>query len=318
MELSSLRCFLCVARNLSFSRAAEQLYISQSTLSYHISNLERELNSPLFIRDKRKLILTDAGKILLEEVTKAFIHLDTAIQRISDLAANNSTIRFGFLELLITPCFNLFVSPFLAKNPELHSLLERSGYSLLEELIENRYDFIFTRKCMINLQKDKNGLCHRTLIKDSFSIAVPVNHPCARFDSISDLSQLNGSKLLIVDKYISGNVYDTFLKSILQAHGFKTTSSGYVVHNMDELLTHVASGSGISILPFYTSINLPYRGVKLLRLERQNNSGANVVLVWKNNHMIPLKQKYLNFLDTAFPEPIKINPLDYFQVRDYN
>lgn len=302
MELSSLRYFLCVAHNLSFSRAAAQLYISQSTLSYHILNLEQELNTPLFIRDKRQLILTDAGRILMEEATKACFHVDAALQRISNLT--HSSIRFGFLELLITPCFNLFVSPFLSKNPEISGILERSGCSLLDGIYENRYDFIFTRQCMLNLHTVENNLSYRTVMNDTFSIAVPLSHPCAKLDSISDLSQLNGSNFLTIDKYISGNAYDPFFKSILSEFGFTSLGSECVVNNMDELLSQVAAGRGISILPFYTSINLPYQGAKLLRLEGLNGSDANVVLVWSSSHMTSVKQKYLDFFETAFPKPI--------------
>ena len=66
MELKQLRYFLQVAEYLNFSRAAEQLYISQPALSYQIAELERELGVELFVRDRRKVYLTPAGKALLE------------------------------------------------------------------------------------------------------------------------------------------------------------------------------------------------------------------------------------------------------------
>ncbi len=66
MELKQLRYFLQVAEHLNFSRAAEQLYISQPALSYQIAELERELGVELFVRDRRKVYLTPAGKALLE------------------------------------------------------------------------------------------------------------------------------------------------------------------------------------------------------------------------------------------------------------
>jgi len=304
MELTSLRYFLCVARNLSFSRAAEQLYISQPTLSYHISNLEKELGAPLFLRDKRQLALTEAGKILFDESIKACAHVDRATQKIAALSAIPDSIRFGFLELLITPCFNTFVSPFLAQNPDLHGVLERAGWVLLESLLDDRYDFVFTRQCMVDLHSAPGELRSHTLIRDSFSVAVPSSHPCAAQDSISDLSCLNGSKLLMVDKYISGNVYDSLFKFILPTLGFHNTKPDYVVHNMDELLSQVAAGRGISIMPFHTSINLSYQGAKLLRLEGLGGCDSDVSLVWNPSNMTPIKQKYLDFILSNFPEPL--------------
>lgn len=304
MELSSLRYFLCIADHLNFSRAAEQLYISQPTLSYHISNLEKELGTPLFIREKRKLILTDAGKILREEVQKACKHVDAAIQQISVLTSVSDSLRFGFLELLITPCFNLFVSPFLSCHSDLHGVLERSGCSLLDDLQQGRYDFVFTRQCMLDVYANPVNLCHHTLIKDTFSIAVPLSHPCAKQDSISDLSPLSGSKLLMVDRYISGNIYDPLLKSVLPVYGFALSGPECIVHNMDDLLGQVAAGRGISILPFYTSINLSYQGAKLLRLEGIDSCDANVVLVWNPSRMTPVKQQYIDYIMECFSNPL--------------
>ena len=304
MELSSLRYFLCIAEHLNFSRAAEQLYISQPTLSYHISNLEKELGVPLFIRDKRQLVLTEAGKVLLEEATKACNHVDNAIRRIAELDSDSDSLRFGFLELLITPCFNLFVAPFLSHNPELQGVLERSSHSLMDGLLQGRYDFVFTRQCMVDLYPSLPNLCHFTLMNDTFSIAVPLSHPCAKQDSISDLSQLNGCKLLMVDKYISGDVYNPLLRSILPAYGFTLPNSDCIVHNMDDLLSQVAAGRGISILPFCTSISLSYQGAKLLRLEGLDSCDANVSLVWDSSHMTPVKQQFLDYITATFPEPI--------------
>lgn len=66
MELKQLHYFLKVAEHLNFSRAAESLYISQPALSYQIAELERELATELFIRDRRKISLSPAGMALVE------------------------------------------------------------------------------------------------------------------------------------------------------------------------------------------------------------------------------------------------------------
>lgn len=65
MDFKQLQYFLAVAEHLNFSRAAEALYISQPTLSYQIAELEKELGTALFIRDRRKVFLTPAGGSLL-------------------------------------------------------------------------------------------------------------------------------------------------------------------------------------------------------------------------------------------------------------
>ncbi|MDQ3061861.1 MAG: LysR family transcriptional regulator, partial [Acidobacteriota bacterium] len=65
MELWQLRTFRAVAENLNFTKASEQLFLTQSAVSHQIKSLEAEFGVPLFIRGKRGVLLTDAGKTAL-------------------------------------------------------------------------------------------------------------------------------------------------------------------------------------------------------------------------------------------------------------
>ena len=64
MEIRVLQYFLMVAREQNITKAAKQLHLTQPTLSRQLMQLEEELNTPLFIRGKRKIELTEAGMIL--------------------------------------------------------------------------------------------------------------------------------------------------------------------------------------------------------------------------------------------------------------
>src|SRR5690625_7450438 len=87
MELRHLRCFLAVAEELHFARAAERLHIEQSPLSRAIKELEEELGVELFARTTRSTRLTRAGKLLLEHVPRIFTSLEQS--RDCDRAAAN-------------------------------------------------------------------------------------------------------------------------------------------------------------------------------------------------------------------------------------
>lgn len=78
MELRHLRCFLAVAEELHFARAAERLHMEQSPLSRAIKELEEELGAVLFARTTRSTRLTRAGKLLLEHVPRVFMALQQA------------------------------------------------------------------------------------------------------------------------------------------------------------------------------------------------------------------------------------------------
>lgn len=82
MDLRQLRYFVAVAHLLNFSRAAESLHISQSTLSQQIADLEAELGGALFIRNKRSVRITDAGAALLDEGESLLYQFDDLVRRI--------------------------------------------------------------------------------------------------------------------------------------------------------------------------------------------------------------------------------------------
>ena len=82
MELSQLRTFREVAGALSFTRASQKLNMTQSAVSHQIKALERELGEPLFIRAKRGVKLSDAGKLALEYAERIIEEADALRERI--------------------------------------------------------------------------------------------------------------------------------------------------------------------------------------------------------------------------------------------
>src|SRR5215210_4284282 len=83
MELSQLRSFRVVAETLNFTRAAERLHLTQSAVSHQIKALEEELGEPLFIRAKRGVKLSQAGKIALEYVERILDDAEALRERIA-------------------------------------------------------------------------------------------------------------------------------------------------------------------------------------------------------------------------------------------
>lgn len=97
MELRHLRCFLAVAEELHFARAAERLHIDQSPLSRTIKELEEKLGARLFFRTIRSTQLTCAGRLFQKHVPRVFAALEQT--RDSVKAASN-----GFHVCCVLPC----------------------------------------------------------------------------------------------------------------------------------------------------------------------------------------------------------------------
>ena len=98
MELRHLRCFIAVAEELHFARAAERLHIDQSPLSRTIKELEEELGARLFVRTTRSTQLTRAGRLLLEHVPRIF----TALEQARDSVRSASNGYHGQLRIALS------------------------------------------------------------------------------------------------------------------------------------------------------------------------------------------------------------------------
>src|ERR1700733_9627410 len=82
MELRHLRYFAALAEQLSFTRAAEKVHITQSTLSHQIKQLEDEIGLQLFDRIGKRVVMTEAGEQLLGRVTKALNEIDDGVRAV--------------------------------------------------------------------------------------------------------------------------------------------------------------------------------------------------------------------------------------------
>ncbi len=87
--LNSLKCFEATGRLLSFTRAAQELNVTQAAVSHQIKVIEEDLGIQLFIRHPRKLVLTEQGKVLLPEVIEAFDKISSAVGALRKEQFNN-------------------------------------------------------------------------------------------------------------------------------------------------------------------------------------------------------------------------------------
>jgi LysR family cyn operon transcriptional activator len=107
MELRHLRYFKALSECLNFTRAAERVHVTQSTLSHQIAQLEGELDKALFERIGKKVILTEAGELFLDYVTQALRAVDQGLGALKDTASPLA----GEIRIGATHTFNLEFLP---------------------------------------------------------------------------------------------------------------------------------------------------------------------------------------------------------------
>lgn len=138
MELRHLRYFEALADTLNFTRAAERMHVTQSTLSHQIRQLEEEIGQPLFDRIGKRVSMTEAGETLLLHIGPALRQVDRALHAVRDDAGTLAgEIRVGathsFNIRLIPEC----VSAFLGRYPAVRVIVEELSAAEITARIAN-------------------------------------------------------------------------------------------------------------------------------------------------------------------------------------
>ncbi|ASU40103.1 LysR family transcriptional regulator [Herbaspirillum sp. meg3] len=128
MDIRALRYFSETVRLNSFSRAADALHVTQSTVSKMVRQLEDEMDAPLLIRSGRSLQLTDTGRIVYEQAQQILAN----VERLNTEVHNTRNLRQGHLEIGIPPMVNILCTPVLKAFRERHpdiaiTLVEDTG-----------------------------------------------------------------------------------------------------------------------------------------------------------------------------------------------
>ena len=138
---TALQCFEAAARHLSFTRAAQELHLTQSAVSKQVAQLEDMLSHPLFQRIRRRLHLTPAGALYLAEVNKILVQLDMSSRYILSYGGETEVLRIA-----TQPTFGeRWLVPNLKGFGELHPRIHLDIRNALEpfDLIQAKADIAF-------------------------------------------------------------------------------------------------------------------------------------------------------------------------------
>ena len=147
MTSQQIQYFLSAARSLSFTRAAEEHFTSQPTISRQISALEEELSFPLFYREGKQLRLTPGGLVMLSEFTQQEAALKSAIQRVEQIQSGfEGNLNIAYLSGLDS---DYYVYPptmvFSSHHPNVSVNMDCGSFAALRQRLESgEYDIIFT------------------------------------------------------------------------------------------------------------------------------------------------------------------------------
>ncbi|MCD9354737.1 MULTISPECIES: LysR family transcriptional regulator [Enterobacteriaceae] len=181
MELRHLRCFLAVAEELHFARAAERLHIEQSPLSRTIKELEEDLGEQLFVRTSRSTRLTRAGKLLMAHVPRIFTALQQARESVK-AAANgfHGQLRIALSDGITPSRLPTLFALCRQEEPEVEiRLFEVPLSQQLKGLHDDLYDVGFAQSDEVG-----EGIVAEAVWSDQLMVAVPARHPLLKHKRI--------------------------------------------------------------------------------------------------------------------------------------
>jgi len=244
MELRHLRSFLAVAEYLHFRRAAQTIHLSQPALSLQIRALEDELGVALFVRDRRKTLLTPAGQMFRDEAREMLQRSERAVSRARRAALGQvGILRVGFVSTAVA----ILVPPIVKRFRELYPDVELELGNVLTadqivRLRERRLDAGFLRLPVTAEEQLQITVLHQ----EPFILVLPVAHPLAKAQSLR-LHDLRSANFVMYARRQAPGFHDRIL-GILNSSGV----SPHVVQEASDIysvVALVAAGLGVAVLP---------------------------------------------------------------------
>lgn len=285
MTINQIRYFIVTAKCLNFTKAADQLYISQSALSRQIISMEAELNLQLFQRTQRYVKLTPAGAKLLEG-------FESILDAYSNAVAAAKSVQYGITGSLaigildgtrIDDLFPPVIQLFARRYPQMDiSLRNYSFNGLVEGLYDGSLDLAITLLFDI---KDRNNLEYRVIEKTEDHIVVPITHPLAARNRASLFDCKEDTFIIVAheDSGVSGKLIidackrQGFMPNIRHSPSIQTS------------MLWLQAGMGVAILDTRNQL-LDNPNVHFLHTEQV--SDPSLVLAWSQDNQNPYRAHF--------------------------
>jgi LysR family hydrogen peroxide-inducible transcriptional activator len=241
MEIHQLRYFVAVAEESSFSRAAAREHVAQPSLSQQIQKLEAEMDQRLFDRLSRTVVVTEAGKCLLEYARKILIEIAEARRCLDDLKRDvGGRLSIGAILTMAPYVLPKLIGKFQAHYPKVVvEILEDTTESLALRLEDGTLDVAIMSTCQQTPALEPHHLGEEPLL-----VLLPKQHRLAKKKNVG-WSDLKSEKFLLLHEV---HCLSAQVCKLLAAHDLRPELAlrGAQLATIAEM---VATGMGISIVP---------------------------------------------------------------------
>lgn len=293
MDVRQLRCFIAVAEELHFGRAAERLGLAPPALSRQISTLEEELGAVLLTRTTRQVALTRAGLVLLEEGRSILARMDYAARAVRDASlASGKLLRIGAIDAASSSFVPEALVAFRERYPGVEiKFVEAMTAPLIQMLEAGKLDLALTRP-----PRKPTDCAYEVLRVERPIVVLNETHPLAARDDLT-MQDLVGEPFVVPSKRIRPFAYD-----LVMAYFESVGAVPNVVIEATEkpaMMSAVSAGLGMALAPDWVS-RLSFPGVTLRRLRGAMLDppppGALVGVAWRPHQKLSARDDFLAIL----------------------
>lgn len=287
MDLYTMNYVLAVADSGNFSLAAQTCHVGQPALSQQIGKLEKELGIPLFYRNSRGAVPTEAGKEFVLRAREILQKTEALKAEMSVFAGlHKGSLTLGIITSLQCIDFGDMLSSFCYNYPDISiNIIQDGTHRLIELLLERKIDLAFFNQ---TLSEFPTSLNFTKLGEDYYSLAVPRLHPLAGRKSVS-LKELKNERFIF---HQSGQVASELCLNACREAGFEPdivcrssspTTSLYMVQG----------GLGVAFLPSEEFLSHSLGDIRELKLEEK--IVKEVGIAWRKDASSPLLDAAISF-----------------------
>jgi len=280
-DLSQLRCFVAVAEELHFGRAAARLNMTQPPLSRQIQVLEHIVEASLLERSSRSVRLTPAGRSFLPEARRILKLAESASQVARRIAMGKAgSIKIGFTAATAYGFMPELIAACRERLPEVDfSLKEMVSGDQIEALASGQIDAGLLRPPVA-----RSEFASIRVVAEPLLLAVPEGRPLAAVEIVAP-QDLDGQPFIMYSPHESRYFHDLLVTQFTRADILPR----YVQHlsQIHSILAMVRAGLGLAIVP-EAAANLNFRGVVLRPLRLRAPAQVELFLVWRRDHENPL------------------------------
>ena len=289
VELRHLHYFVTVADEMSITRAALKLRVSQPSLTRQIRSLEEQLNVPLFYRDNNKLSLTEAGRFFLERTRRLLAQSARDVHDLHRLSlGENGSLNIGYVVDLHYEILPLTLGAFRKVWPDVSlNVFDLSVADQFKALAEDTIDVCFVGEARLPAEA---GFQRELIMEGNVLAVLPETHPLAQADTVR-LIDLQPLPFITMSETFYPGARE-WIHRVCGTAGFTPT----IAHEVDRAPTMiglVALELGVALLP-EACMKLPHAGVVFRPLAEQVKS--RIEIVWKERN---LSRSLLHFIETV-------------------